>query len=84
MPSTPRGLYRAARNHKWIARSDNAYCNAADRELYRIALSTPVRSADTQSYPQHILTDEEWRSACMPGRHTPGAANARHGPVLRP
>jgi len=82
MPSTPRGLYRAARNHKWIARSDNAYCNAADRELYRIALSTPVRSADTQSYPQHILTDEEWRSACMYGEEEHDAALANRNTVL--
>lgn len=58
-PSLPRGLYRAAREagHKFIATSDNYYTNAGDGELYKVALGF---RASTQTYPQHILSDEEW------------------------
>jgi DNA polymerase III alpha subunit len=58
-PSTPRGLYKEAarRNLPFIACSDNYYPTTAERELYRVALG---KRADTQSYPQHILTREEW------------------------
>jgi DNA-directed DNA polymerase III PolC len=60
-PALPAGLFRAAERmgHQFIAVSDNVYPNAADRELYRVALG---KRAETQSYPQHILSDDEWHA----------------------
>jgi DNA-directed DNA polymerase III PolC len=61
-PAVSKGFYNAARKagHQFIARSDNFYPREEDLELYRVALG--FRSS-TQTYPQHILTDEEWREA---------------------
>jgi DNA polymerase III alpha subunit len=58
-PATPRGLVR-----KWIANDwpllavpNNYFPRDKDREFYRVTLG---RFADNQSYPQHILSDDEW------------------------
>jgi DNA-directed DNA polymerase III PolC len=61
-PSTPIGLYReaSAAGLTFVATSDNAYPREEDREFYRIGLG---RHAGTQTYPMHILSDEEWREA---------------------
>ena len=61
-PSLPSGLFRQAQRagFQFCAVSDNAYPCAEDRELYRVALGW---RAETQSYPQHILSDDEWRAA---------------------
>jgi DNA polymerase III alpha subunit len=61
-PSLPIGQARKAQamGHEFIATSDNAYINAADKELYRVALG---KRADVQTYPQHIMDDAEWRQS---------------------
>ena len=61
-PATPRGFYRQARErgHRFVACSANMYPRAEDLELYRVALGW---RSGTQTYPQHILTDDEWFSA---------------------
>ena len=61
-PSTPKKTVSAAllNNIPLIAVSDNYYPRKEDREFYRVALG---RRASTQTYPQHILTDEEWFEA---------------------
>lgn len=62
-PSTPLGLYKEAKKkgYKFIAVSDNVYPRAEDQETYRVGLGF---RAGTQTYPQHILTDDEWKEAC--------------------
>jgi DNA polymerase III alpha subunit len=62
-PAMPRALYRIAKKRKvrFIACSDNYYPNADDAISYRIALG---RRSSTQSYPTHILSDDEWLEAC--------------------
>lgn len=62
-PSIPRGLYKSAveRGLPFLATSCNYYPRATDKEIYRIALG--FRS-NTQTYPMHILSDDEWRMAC--------------------
>jgi DNA polymerase III alpha subunit len=60
-PALPRGLYHAAKDKfKFAACSDNLYPTEADKELYRIALG---RRSNTQTYPQWILSHEEWLEA---------------------
>lgn len=61
-PACSKGYLRQARSHghPFLARSDNYYPTEDQRELYRVALG--FRSS-TQTYPQHILTDDEWREA---------------------
>lgn len=63
-PSLPRGLYEEAKRRKFrfIATSDNYYTREEDKELYRVALG--FRS-NTQTYPMHILSNEEWEKACL-------------------
>lgn len=63
-PSTPVGLYREAVKRsgaQFVATSDNYYPVVEDREFYRLTLGK-FRSS-TQTYPQHILSDEEWLDA---------------------
>ncbi len=59
-PSVSKGLYSEATagKFKWLAVSDNVYTCEEDRELYRVTLG---RRASTHSYPQYILSDEEWK-----------------------
>lgn len=61
-PSTPVGLYRAAKKKglPFMATSDNVYTRQEDKELYRVALGM---RASTQTYPQHVLSDKELRAA---------------------
>jgi DNA polymerase III alpha subunit len=61
-PATPRGLYRQAkeRGFSFAARSANVYPREADREFYRVTLGG---RASTQTYPQHITSEEEWARA---------------------
>lgn len=61
-PACSKGFLRQARahGHPFIAKSENFYPTADQLELYRVALG--FRSG-TQTYPQHILTDDEWREA---------------------
>lgn len=58
-PSSARGLVAAARSKGWpfMASSDNRYPRADDRGFYEVLTG---RNASTQSYAQHILSDEEW------------------------
>jgi DNA-directed DNA polymerase III PolC len=62
-PSTSIGLYREAkkRGFQFIASSDNLFPQKDDLETYRIMRG---RGANTQTYPQHILSDAEWHEAC--------------------
>ena len=61
-PSTPRGLYKEAkkRGFRFVAQSCNVYTSESDLEMYRLALG---KRASTQTYPQHILSDGEWRKS---------------------
>jgi DNA-directed DNA polymerase III PolC len=61
-PSTPKGLLRRAvkAGFNLVAASENFYPNAADKELYRVALG---RRSATQTYPMHLLTDDEHKAA---------------------
>lgn len=57
-----RGIYKEAkrRGFEFVATSDNYYTRETDKEFYRIAISF----ASTQTYPQHVLSDDEWDAAC--------------------
>lgn len=61
-PATPKSLAREAikRGIPFVAMSSNVYPNASDREVYRVMMD---RNANTQSYPQHILSNDEWMEA---------------------
>lgn len=61
-PSTPKGLVTEAKKigFDFIALSDNVYPTPDDTELYRVGLG---RRSFTQTYPQHILSHEEWAEA---------------------
>lgn len=61
-PSTPRGLYNEAvrRRLSLVASGDNVYTGPGDREFYTVALGM---RASTQSYPQHVVSDDELRRA---------------------
>lgn len=59
-PSVSKGLFTAAMKLgvKVMATSDNFYPTSADLEFYRITLGG---RANTQTYPQWILDDAEWK-----------------------
>lgn len=61
-PSVPKGLFSAAKKAglKFIATGDNYFTKESDLEFYRITLGW---RAGTQTYPQWILSDEEWKNA---------------------
>lgn len=61
-PAISKGLYTLAKakGMMFIATSDNFYPRPEDKELYRIAMG---RNSTTQTYLQHILSDEEWIKA---------------------
>lgn len=61
-PSMGFNHFAQAKKHKFkfVACSENNYTNQGDKELYRSALGF---RAYTQSYPQHILKDDEWKEA---------------------
>ena len=58
-PSVSRGLFLEARKRgfRFLASSCNMYPREEDLELYRVTIG---RRSSTQTYPQHILSDEEW------------------------
>ena len=61
-PATPFGSYIDAKKagFDFIACSENNFTNKQDLELYKTALGF---RAHVQSYPQYILTDQEWKDA---------------------
>lgn len=61
-PALPKGQYLAIKSagHKFVQSSCNNYPREEDSDLYRLTLG---RSASSQTYPQHILSFEEWREA---------------------
>ena len=61
-PSTPIGLFREAKSRcfNFMASSDNVFPYVEDRIPYHTIL---YKNAETASYPQYILTDEEWRKS---------------------
>jgi hypothetical protein len=65
-PATPLGLVRAAarRGALFVAGSRNVYPCSGDLEFYRVMLGR--HSASTQTYPQHILSDDELAAALAP------------------
>jgi DNA polymerase III alpha subunit len=58
-PATPIGLFRTAKEkgYKFIASSDNVFPYPKDKLPYHTILNL---NAETASYPQYILTDDEW------------------------
>lgn len=60
-PAVNKGYFKAvkAAGFQFVARSDNLYPTAQDKEAYRVALG---RRSVTQTYPQWILSDDEWRA----------------------
>lgn len=62
-PSTPKGLVKRAleRGVPLLASGDNYFPAPEDKELYRLALGS--RYASTQTYPQFILSDDEWQGS---------------------
>lgn len=60
-PSSPKQLcYNAIKcGYKFIATSDNVFPRREDLEFYRVTLG---KRANTQTYPQFILSDKEWHS----------------------
>ena len=61
-PSIPIGLFREAKEkgYKFIASSDNVFPYIEDKLVYHTLF---FRDSETAPYPQHILTDEEWRES---------------------
>lgn len=61
-PSMPKGLFTEAkrRGFKFMAVSDNVYPAKDDKEFYRITLG---KRSSVQTYPQWILSDDEWRDS---------------------
>lgn len=62
-PAAPKALIKEAQRRKlqFIACGNNVYPNKEDIEFYRVTLG---KRADTQTYPQWIVSDSEWREAC--------------------
>lgn len=61
-PSTPRGLLKQAVSlgHKLIATPDNFFPRQEDKPLYEVLVG---RNANNQTYPQWIVSDEEYRAS---------------------
>lgn len=61
-PALPKATYNQAKKLgcKFVAISDNVYPTINDKEFYRITLG---RRSSTQTYPQHILSDDEWHKS---------------------
>ena len=57
-PSTSRGLFKKAKDagFQFLTTSDNHYPKPEDKELYEVLIG---RNASSQTYPQHIMTEEE-------------------------
>lgn len=63
-PATSKGYIKKALDldHQLIAVSDNKYPRPDDDDFYQIVCG---RNASMQSYPQHILDQDEWRAAVV-------------------
>ena len=61
-PSTSKGYFTEAMNlgHKFVATSDNKYTSDGDEGFYEVLCG---RGASTQTYAQHILSEDEWRKS---------------------
>lgn len=59
MPSTPVAVVRRALERGWAfaASSDNRFPSSNDKGFYEVLTG---RNAETQTYPQWILSDDEW------------------------
>lgn len=60
-PSTPKFVARMALENGWdiAAVSDNVFTRKGDDQFYSILVG---RNASEQTYPQHILSEDEWAS----------------------
>jgi len=61
-PASSKGFINKAitEGHKFAAAQVNAYINETDKELWEIACG---RGASTQTYPQWILSKQEWKNS---------------------
>lgn len=61
-PSMAKGYFKDAhgRGFKFIATSDNKFPKKEDKSFYEVVAGS---SASTQTYPQWILNEEEWRTS---------------------
>jgi len=61
-PSCSRGFVAEATKlgHKFLATSDNKFTRPDDEGFYEVVIG---KGASTQTYPQWILSDDEWRSS---------------------
>ena len=77
-PSTMPGMVKRAveAGYQFISASDNRYPNEGDMALYEVICG---RNASTQSYPQHILSPDEWRAAVRRAPEAVIAAAAANG-----
>ena len=81
-PSTARGLFNEAKKagHKFIATGDNYYARQEDKSLYEVLVG---RNASTQTWPQWIVSDDEWRaSVAWAGEETISDAIATRNSVM--
>lgn len=81
-PAMSKGFYRQAAEagHAFAARSDNYYPRQSDKELYRAALG---RRANTQTYPQWILSVGEWDCLGLAPKDNRDAALGNTERILR-
>lgn len=58
-PSTARGYFEKAKSHgfRFVAMHNNRYPEESDRPFYELLCG---RTANLQTYPQHILNEQEW------------------------
>jgi DNA polymerase III alpha subunit len=69
-PSVPKGQVAMAREagFRFIRNNCNFYPTEDDKEFFRITMTrfSPKGTfgGDTQTYPMHILTDDEWHASC--------------------
>lgn len=75
-PSVSTGYFRLAQigGFKWVAASDNRFPLQSNQGLYEVVAGG--WQAMTQTYPQHILNDQEWASAVLGQRTEQQAAIA--------
>jgi DNA polymerase III alpha subunit len=59
-PAMPRAVFRKAmaESYQFCAMNANRYPRPKDKEFYRVML---WRKASTATFPQHIMSDDEWR-----------------------
>ena len=78
-PATPRGLYNAAKAAElpMVAMNCNVYTAEQDKEFYRVTIGW---RSGAQTYPQHILSNDEWHEALsrfVPSRERETAIGVR-------